>query len=519
MVVYYCDMNMLAGSDEGFDSFGFRTSGDEAMTDGYGGVVFGQQPAMRPSRLGQAANQPVAASQKLLRGPVGKKMISSKLIGGQKEPAPAAIGQPFVPGNPQPFVPETKGFISESRSFSPGPQPFVPEAQPFIPEPKPFVPEAKPFVPEAKPFVPEPKPFVPEAKPFVPEPKPFVPSPHKSPMSVRDSPVAQDSMAFERRSEMIEAGFATAMDRSMANLRRLFSNEFASIMRQQSSSRGFDVDEFTDTLSAEVSELIQTPVASIDVQIQTMNRRVAAAIDEHTKPVSSSLAEADARNSVAMDHHISELRQLQEELEGLKAVFKSGSDGIVQELEKERVNAATIRDAEQAKYRELEKRMRAIKLKQVELEAKNNHQNAEREGLDRLQKQFEQKKRIWEEESLPMIYDEGGALRQRILHELNELRNEVAKESFENLTKAIDDGLNIVKEEGDSLRSELMELELANRWMMTRARDTYRRSPTHGGSTSPRRGNVLSEAQTKLSQLRKQREEMMRNITTHDILL
>ena len=305
----------------------------------------------------------------------------------------------------------------------------------------------------------------------------------------------------------------------MANLRRLFSNEFASIMRQQSSSRGFDVDEFTDALSAEVSELIQTPVASIDVQIQTMNRRVAAAIDEHTKPVSSSLAEADARNSVAMDHHISELRQLQEELEGLKAVFKSGSDGIVQELEKERVNAATIRDAEQAKYRELEKRMRAIKLKQVELEAKNNHQNAEREGLDRVQKQFEQKKRIWEEESLPMIYDEGGALRQRILHELNELRNEVAKESFENLTKAIDDGLNIVKEEGDSLRSELMELELANRWMMTRARESYRRSPTHGGSASPRRGNVLSEAQTKLSQLRKQREEMMRNITTHDILL
>ena len=517
-------MNFL-GSDD-YDSVGFRTDGEDMMTDGYNGVVFGNSQGMRGTPLGAANGQPVAGSQKMLRGPIGRKMISSKLIStshskdgtsspglppfvGSQAPAPAPAPPAFVPES-QPFIPQTQAFIPESK-------PFVPESKPFVPESKPFVPESKPFVPESKPFVPESKPFVPEAKPFVPETKPFVPEPAFSP-----SPQAgqSDAAFFDRRSGMIEAGFAQAMERSMANMRRLFSNEFASIMRQQNTSRTFDVDEFTDSLTAEVSELIQTPVASIDVQIQTMNRRVASAIDEHTKPVSSSLAEADARNSVAMDHHISELRQLQEELEGLKAVFKSGSEGIVQELEKERLSAAAIRDTEQAKFRELEKRMRAIKLKQVELDARNNHQNAEREGLDRMQKQFEQKKRIWEEESLPMMYDEGGALKQRILQELAQLRNEVAKESFDTLTKAIDEGLNIVKEEGDNLRSELMELELANRWMMARSREPLRRSPPRGGSPmSPRRGTVLSEAQTKLSQLRKQREEMMRNITNHDLIL
>ena len=71
-------MNFL-GSDD-YDSVGFRTDGEDMMTDGYNGVVFGNSQGMRGTPLGAANGQPVAGSQKMLRGPIGRKMISSKLI-------------------------------------------------------------------------------------------------------------------------------------------------------------------------------------------------------------------------------------------------------------------------------------------------------------------------------------------------------------------------------------------------------------------------------------------------------
>lgn len=500
MIVYNFKMaqNSLMDNvyDDGDGSFAFESD------PGLMGPYYGQtNPAVANNFTAQKnfqmGNQkPVIVQNPVVNGggskPFARKMISSKLISQSnsemaktettEEPRvvePPKL-EPFVlkqPVNPQPFIPQNVV-----------PQPFIPE--PFIP-------------PAADPPVELPKPVVQKQEQSEPI-NVFVPSPEPKPQEID----------FRSKYDSIEAGFASAMDRSMANLKRIFANEFASIVRQPSSPvPAFDVDEFSDSLSAEVSEIIQAPLQSIDIGVQNVSRKVASVIDEHTKPVSANLAEVDSRNAVAADHHIAELRQLQDELESLRSVFKKSTDGIVQELEKERLNASTIRDKEQAKYRQLEQRMRAIKLKQVELESKSNHQNVEREGIERLSKQLEQKRRVWEEESQSNMYEDGGSLRQRILQELNDLRNDLANESFESLTRAVDDGLASIKEEGDGLRNELMELELANRWMMTRTKEGVQMSRSPVSARRSTSGSVLTEAQNTLNRLRKQREASMRDLS------
>jgi hypothetical protein len=303
------------------------------------------------------------------------------------------------------------------------------------------------------------------------------------------------------------------MERSMGYLRRLFVNEFSTMMRHPANqSVLLDVEAFTDELSSEVGSIIEAPVQTVDYNVQNLSRRISSAIDDHTKPVTFILSEAKSRNVAAADRHIAELRQLQDELDGLRGAFKLSGDGIILELEKEREAATALRDAEQGRAHELEQKLRAIRLRQVDLETRSNHHSVERDAFDRVVKLFEQKRKNWEEQS-PSLHDEAGALRRRIVQEIMDLRKEVGDEALGALTKVVDDALEAVNEEGDGLRNELMELEFANRrFAAGQVRDFP--VPVHSFTPplSARRRPLISEAQAKLAELRRQRETIRREL-------
>jgi hypothetical protein len=293
----------------------------------------------------------------------------------------------------------------------------------------------------------------------------------------------------------------------------MFVSEFAVALRQPAGATiGFDVDEFTDQLNTELGAVIQCPYQSIEVNDPALEKKVIGAIEENTKAVTRQLAEAQSRNSAAAERHIAELRQLQEELETLKSGLKVGADGIVRELEKERQSHSSLRDAEQNKARELDQRLRVIRLKQVELESKGSQHSAEREVFDRSAKQFEQKRSEWEEEA-PLLYDEGGALRRKMLGELGGLRQEISGVSLDGLARLIEEALGVVNEEGEGLKNELLELELSNRRLNGRRGVTF--APNHALTppiSARRYGSIVGQAQAKLDQLRKQREESLRQV-------
>lgn len=285
---------------------------------------------------------------------------------------------------------------------------------------------------------------------------------------------------FQQRKGLIESNFSNSLERSMNNFKHIFTNEFQTILRQCQSQNSvnslMNIDEYCESLKNDVASLISNFDPSSDSFVNNNSnvaRKVTVAIDECTKPVSQILAEASSRNFLAVDRHISELRQLQEELDNLHNVFRGTGDNIIKELQREGSNASSIRDAEQLRYNSLEQKMRSLKIKRTELETKLNRQKLDRESLERSLKQFEKNKREWEEVTLPYLYDEGGALRQKIMNELNEIKSDIENfSSFDDVVDSIDEGLQSVKEESENLRSEVFELQLMNNSIMAKMRDS-----------------------------------------------
>jgi chromosome segregation ATPase len=187
----------------------------------------------------------------------------------------------------------------------------------------------------------------------------------------------------------------------------------------------------------------------------------------------------------------------------LRSTFKSSADSVIREFEKERREVALIRDVEQSRFRALEQRLRAARLKQAELDNANNHHQNERERLDRVWKELEQNRRNWQEDPDPQSMDERLSLKEKLLYQLGEVRREIAQRPFEDLMNAIDDGLKVVQDEGDDLRAELNELESLNQLQVMRTQ-TLQFSESR---VSRKKSALAIEAQSKLAKLRRQRED------------
>ena len=282
------------------------------------------------------------------------------------------------------------------------------------------------------------------------------------------------------------------------------------MMRQQSSSFSptaassqnigglngyvFDFDEYSESLSTEVSQIIESPVQPLDVNRTTLTRSIVAAIDEQTKPLTTVLSESNNRQASFAKTRLSQLKQLREELDSLCTVFKSNADSIIKELEGESQNTVNMRNAQIAKQNDLEQRMRSVKLRQVELEAKATHQSVERDSLERQMKQLENRRRDWEDQNgyggyvnrdnFSVIssmsrndsftqgihqndYDSPQSrYRARILSEINSLRKELGRDAFDDVSKSIEEGLSMIRNESDNMKNELIDIDMANRWLM-----------------------------------------------------
>ena len=347
------------------------------------------------------------------------------------------------------------------------------------------------------------------------QPKPNFSTPQQQPQDFQTpiSPQPQNTTQIQKNIKLpIEIGFSASLDRSLANFRRNFTSEFASLLRQNNAQNTtlLEVDDFLDQLNNDVVSLIETPVNQADINSQSISRKISLAIDEHTKPVSAALAEADARNSVAEEHHISELKQLQDEIDSLRHLFKTCSDNLIRELDRERQTSSQERDVELSKQREIDQKMRTLKLRKIELETKAKNQQIEKDSLERSLKSFEHKRKDWEENVLPKMLDERGAIKSRILQELNSLKNEITQESFDELTTTINEAINIIREEGDNLRNDLLDLEMSSRWLASKPKAQV---PRPKSPRKLKKSSILDQTQEKLNRIRKQREESIKSLT------
>lgn len=438
----------------------------------------------------------------------------------QKAPQPIQSAQPQVISTPQPVSvatpPQQVAFTIPTQTQAPAQHIFQQQTptQPIYQQPSPIQPVYQQPIVETIQPVPTPQ-IQPMESPQVniaqsyQQPQVPVQQIQNTAPPAYQQPVYSTPMVSAPPSPIytVERNFSNTLSRSMTSFRRYFLNEFSTIMRQPPElSVDYDVEDYTETLTSEVSSIIQSPIQLIDLNDQPLARKISTSLDEQIKPLTSVLAESDAKNSKAAEMHISELKQLQEELDNLRNVFKQNADGIIRELEREKTNTTTLHDIEKKRIRDVENKIRQIKLRQVELEAKSTHQNAERDAILRSIKQLEQKRADWEEEFAPNDVDDSSSLRQRILSEITNLRHEIGEDSFEEINGSIEEAVRLLKEESSNMRNELYDLELANRMLANKIQltQTEKMIPKR---RPPKKSAIVNEVQEKISELRRKREE------------
>ena len=277
----------------------------------------------------------------------------------------------------------------------------------------------------------------------------------------------------------------------------------------------------SNNTNAEMSTNSNSNIETVLVKKLTQN------FEENAKPIRKLFADSEVKKAQNREKRIDELKTLSAAINELRNAVKTISDATLQELERERYDAASRRDEEQAKFRSLERRSRSLKLKRADLDSKLNHQKMEKESMERMMKQMEDARREWEESN----NENGNMITQKLQKEIESIRNELNNDESEKLDSLMKECTGLMMNVRDGLRDEIYEMDLAEKWAVSRLRSPIRRNPMprfdHPSSMSPNttnlsmmqqqqqqqtpRQNVAQFAQEKINEKRLEREAVMRD--------
>lgn len=306
----------------------------------------------------------------------------------------------------------------------------------------------------------------------------------------------------------LEINFVYTLNRSSSTLKRLFTGEFTNLMKQQSqtstSFESLDIDEYANSITSEISQIIEAPIQSNEINQTGISRRISTVIDEETKLMTIGLREVDAKNSTAMENQVNELKKLQIELESLNNAVKLNTDEILREFEKERSDAISMREFSQSFVNELERRARSIQIKQVELSSKATHQSVEKESIERMMKQLNQKKQNFNPYD-PVIPERGATYGELISNEMSKIRQiirqsiaddndddyDIQNKSISSqsiispASSVVDESIRILQDELEAQKKEFMSLQLSNRLLIAQSQPQSRISTLNQTSFQP----------------------------------
>lgn len=369
-------------------------------------------------------------------------------------------------------------------------------------------------------------------------------------------------------SDYFETSINNSLDRSFSTFKRSVTREISSVFRPNSTV--FDVsafDSFLTGLINEVTNIFEVPPSilksevtfgrglnslqylsntssnadnstSLSITIDSngtnssnniesiLVKKLTQNFDENAKPIRKMFADAEVRKAQSREKRVDELKNLNVALNELRNAVKTISDATLQELERERYDAAARKDEEQSKFRTLERRARTLKLKRADLDSKLNHQKMEKESMERLLKQMEDSRREWEESTS----DSGNSVTQKLQKEIESIRNELNNDESEKLDSLMKECTSLMASVRDGLRDEIYEMDLAEKWAVSRLRSPIRRTPMSrfdpSSSMSPNTSNmsamqmqqpgnrsvVAQYAQEKINENRIEREAVMRDL-------
>jgi hypothetical protein len=280
-------------------------------------------------------------------------------------------------------------------------------------------------------------------------------------------------------------------------LKRAFSKELTSLLRDSFHNHSFpDIDEFTSTLTNEIEQMVTAPIPVCDVRTGILTQKIINVIQEQTKPMTTAWVEAEGRRVSLVARHRRALQALRKELELLKVELKSKNDHAIHELDRERI--AAIRSQERNQTQET--KLASLRLFRTELEARERHQKAEKENVERSLQQQAVKKQEWEE-NLENGGTEDGSISRHLREIVRLMRSEIQDNGTEKPFGSVEEAIRLLNKEADDMRMQMAELDAMSRMI------TVPRVVQVSVNPKPRQESALIiEAQAKVNQIRRSRE-------------
>jgi hypothetical protein len=275
--------------------------------------------------------------------------------------------------------------------------------------------------------------------------------------------------------DSFEVAVLSTVDHSIGTFKRLMASDLANALRPGCGY--FDsslFDNFTADLLIELSALFDPDPASSSRAESSLIAGLNYAFEESAKPVRRLFQELEVRASQVRDRHLIDLKQIVQCLGDLRLSMKSIIDTSLQELEKERVAVSSRRDQEEARLRDLERKSRSLQLRLADTNSRLHHQKIELRSIKKLHQQLDATRREWEERTA----ETSNALESQLEKEAELLQAELKHDSTLEFDRSLDQCLTILTAVKDGLRDEVCEMDLAEKWAVSRLRSPVRRPPT-----------------------------------------
>jgi hypothetical protein len=262
----------------------------------------------------------------------------------------------------------------------------------------------------------------------------------------------------------------------------------------------------TEQLLADMSGVFQVPDSI--VTSEALVRRIGLLFDDETRYVRRMLSEHSVEVKQQREDRISGLTAFSADLLEFRSALKQFTDSALAELEREQFDAAATRDQEERKLRASEQRLRALQTKRDDVAGRRQHQQAELESIGQLVRELEESRADYADrkaEALRRVEDDIGK-------EIELLRVELNRGSDTEARKVVAECGELFNSVRDGLRDELCEMEMVERWAVSRLRSPIRKPPAP--RVSPRTGEqpLIRAAQERMRENRKQREMAMVDI-------
>jgi hypothetical protein len=273
-----------------------------------------------------------------------------------------------------------------------------------------------------------------------------------------EPPKPKENVRIERRFA-IEMGIENGIERTISNFRRLFTNEFAALMRGNR-SRSFDqIEGFTSAMGSEIEEEVKK-AAELSSPLRTViTSAVTNTFDRFVSEFHSFMNEAYEERELREVGFFQDFNFLRTEIESLNEEYKSYTKKLLRESSAQANDLAYRESARKMKAQRLESRHRELMLAQIELESRCNRQIRDREKVQEELFQLDLKRRELLREPVGQAV-ETSAVHSAILRELRLLENELQDDKLGGMLHRT---LELASVEGRGWVSEVTLIErLAN---------------------------------------------------------